>query len=224
MITVTGLVKKYGDHTVLKDINLNILEHKISFLMGKNGAGKTTLLKCMMTLEEHEGEVLFDDVPLKKIRDQVFTVFDDCPLYSNLSGYQNLELLSKKKNSPAKVQETALQFLNNDILHARVNTYSYGQKKKLSLILAILANPTYLFMDEVSNGLDFESMELLRDYVNERSRQGSVFLTGHQFEFYEQLIEDLFVLKDAEIIHVKDYQETGGNLGELYKKYFRQPD
>ncbi|PFR93678.1 ABC transporter ATP-binding protein [Bacillus cereus] len=218
MITIKNLTKLYGQTSVLNQINLHISQNKITFIMGKNGAGKTTLFKCLLGLEKFEGEILFNGSYLNHNRKHIYAVFDDSPLYLNLNGYQNIKLLLLNSVSESKIKEVSNKFLNQNLLKKKVKTYSYGQRKKLSLIIGILSEPRYLLLDEISNGLDFETMRSLQKELKELAKNTTIVTTGHQFEFYESIIDELFILNDSHIIQI-DYTKSGGALSDLYSKH-----
>lgn len=220
MITIKNLKKQYGNTVILDQINFEIPRNKITFIMGKNGSGKTTLFKCLLGLEKSEGNILYNGYNLDQTRNDIYVVFDDSPLYLNLNGYQNIHLFLNESISKSRIEEVTNKFLNKDLLKKKTKTYSYGQRKKLSLIIGILSNPRYLFLDEISNGLDFDTMNILKNELKNISKNTTVITTGHQFEFYESIIDEIFLLNDSNIEKV-EYKETGGNLSDLYTKYIK---
>lgn len=220
MITIKNLKKQYGNNIVLDQINLEISQNKITFIMGKNGSGKTTFFKCLLGLEKSKGDILYNGCKLDQTRNDIYVVFDDSPLYLNLNGYQNIQLLLGKFVSKSKIVEITNKFFNKDLLRKKVKTYSYGQRKKLNLVIGILSNPRYLFLDEISNGLDFETMNLLKKELVNISKNTTIITTGHQFEFYESIIDELFLLNDSFITKM-EYKKTGGDLSDLYAKHIK---
>ncbi|ANY65478.1 hypothetical protein BBD42_02605 [Paenibacillus sp. BIHB 4019] len=93
MIEITDLTKRYGKHIVFKDLNITFPKNKFTLITGPNGSGKTTLLKCLLGLERYTGIIKFSNRCIYDILDDVQVVYDNCPLYANLSGYQNINLL-----------------------------------------------------------------------------------------------------------------------------------
>ncbi|TDT62811.1 ABC-2 type transport system ATP-binding protein [Fonticella tunisiensis] len=216
MITITNLSKNYGKNKVLQDVNINIPENKISFLMGENGAGKTTFIKCLVQLENYKGQILFDEKEFQDVRDEVLAIYDDAPLYTNLSGIENLDLMNFRKLKKKECYNIALKYLSGDILKRKVSTYSYGQRKKLFIALVEICSPKYLIMDEISNGLDYESMKGLKKSLKEWSKNMTIILTGHQFDFYNNLIDELYIVKDSQITYFENLDLNKENLGDIY--------
>lgn len=217
MIKIQNFSKKYNDKYVLKDVNVEFPEKKINFLMGKNGAGKTTLVKCIGELEKYTGKIIIDGCNYKDKRNEFMMLWDDCPFYDNLSGADNLRIFACKEYKKSELEEKVVDFITPDLLCRKVKEYSYGQKKKLALALVELKNPKYLIMDEITNGLDYDTLLFLRDRVVEWAKSKTVILTGHQFGFYNGLVENVFVYRDKTIIREVDYNKNDVTLEEVYR-------
>jgi ABC-2 type transport system ATP-binding protein len=215
MITISNLRKSYKKKEVIKSSSFEISQNTISFLMGENGAGKTTLLKCLMAMEHFEGEILFDGKSIEDIRANCIVLWDDCPFYNNLSGFHNLLIFSEGKLAREKIKEVASVHLDSELLRRKVATYSYGQRKILALVLVEILKPEYLFMDEISNGLDYEAMRELKKRLERMAKHMTIFLTGHQFDFYNDVVEELFIFKNKKIIR-EDYNPSESDLGSIY--------
>lgn len=219
MVSVRELSKHYASNVVLNNINISLSDKSIHFLMGKNGSGKTTFIKCLLNLEEFSGSIMYDGKALNNIRSSVFAIFDDIPLYSNLTGFQNIRLMVDSDEKFDITRITQYGLLSHKKLKERVKHYSLGEKKKLSLLAAMLINAQILVVDEISNGLDIESLETLKECLRELSKSSLILATGHHFEFYEQIIDDLLVLHNGTIIQITDFQKGGVTLHEVYKQY-----
>lgn len=217
MIEAKNISKSYGKNTIIRNSSFNLKSNEISFLMGPNGHGKTTLIKCMMGMESFEGEFFFNRKSIDKVRRETLVIWDDCPFYTNLSGFKNLHLFSEGKKNKKEIREIALSFLREDLLNQRVKKYSYGQKKILSLALVEILEPDYLIMDEISNGLDFNMMRYAQKLIQKWKTHATVLLTGHQFAFYNEIIDDVFIIKNQNVeLLVKDFQNSDLKLEDLY--------
>ena len=158
MIEVKDFSKKYKNKIIIDKSSFSIKEKSISFFMGENGVGKTTFIKCLTGLEKYDGIICFNS----EVANNFLVVWDDTPFYHNLSGLRNLYILCEDKYSKAVIEEKALLYLNNEMLKSKVKIYSYGQKKKLALALVDILKPDILFLDEVTNGLDYETIRELK--------------------------------------------------------------
>lgn len=128
MIEIRRLNKSYKNNVIFNECTISFESNKINFLMGANGQGKTTLFKCLLNLDNYSGEILFDDYKFKDIINNIFAIYDDSPLYLNLTGLQNISIFLERKVSKHEY-EAFQNILSNRILERKVKEYSYGQKK-----------------------------------------------------------------------------------------------
>lgn len=221
MIEFKNFSKSYGKNSVIENTSITIGNNKISFLMGPNGCGKTTLLKCIAGLESYKGIISYNEDKIDTIRKDSLVIWDDCPFYDNLSGVDNLSVLSENINIRKKeIYEISNKYFTKETLNRKVKTYSYGQRKKLALILHKLLNPTILIMDEISNGLDYDTMKLLQSDIKKISKEKNIILTGHQFSFYEGLVEEVLIFKEKTIKNVTEEYNDCKSLGTIYERYY----
>lgn len=220
MIKFVNFAKYYNNQAILKDVNLEIADNKITFIMGKNGAGKTTLVKCMLGLEDYAGEIQYDlGVSENEEKKRILAIWDEFPFYDGMTGLNNLYVFSEGMKSQREILEIAQKYLGKEILKRKVKSYSYGQRKKLSLILVEILEPQIVVMDEVSTGLDYETMVYLKKYIRELAKSATIVLMGHQFEFYNDLIEEMVVIKKGSMKTLeKDFQNSGHQLEEIYEE------
>ncbi|MBS4538607.1 ATP-binding cassette domain-containing protein [Clostridium sp. D2Q-11] len=217
MIQCTNFSKSYSNKCIIEKSSFEIRENKISFLMGPNGSGKTTLIKCMMEMEKYNGDFIFEGKNISQIRDKCMVLWDDCPFYMNLNGIKNLIIFGENKKSKNEIKEIASNYLDYGLLRRKVKTYSYGQKKKLALVLVEILEPKYLIMDEISNGLDYEMIRILKKIIKSWSKDMTILLTGHQFSFYNDIVDDLFVFKNKQITLLKEnFSDSGEKLEDVY--------
>lgn len=219
MIKLRNFKKSYKNNIIFKDVNIEFASKKITFIMGPNGVGKTTLIKSIFGLEDYNGEVTFkENLHVDEIRKNCLVIWDDCPFYLNLSGIKNLLIYAERKISKQYANDMAIKYLDNDILKRKVKSYSYGQKKKLALVLIELLDPEIIIMDEISNGLDYEMMQYLKQHLLELSKHKTIILTGHQFDFYNDIIDNLVILKNYNLIELKgDFKNSGKRLEDIYE-------
>lgn len=214
MIEIINLSKKYKNKIIIDSSIFRINTNKVSFIMGPNGSGKTTLVKCIMGLESYSGQIIFNNSSNNSL-----VVWDDCPFYNNLSGIKNLILFSEGKIDKKNIINLSLKYLDNDLLNRKVKHYSYGQKKKLALALVEILKPKYLIMDEISNGLDYDTIKILKSRIKQWANNTTILLTGHQFDFYNDIIDEVFILKNNKILSLDNkYTKEGINLEDIYDK------
>ena len=219
MIEISNLTKHYPTEQVLNDVTLQMPDNHIYFLMGRNGSGKTTFIKCLLDLERYVGNISFSGNNFYRIRSEVFSIFDDIPIYSDLNGYQNIWIMLEELVPFEKSKIINLGLLSDKKLKEVAKNYSLGERKKLALAAAILRKPRYLVIDEISNGLDIETMEILQERLLELKLNSIIIATGHHFEFYESIADKLLVLRDKNIVYVEQYMKGDERLYEIYKQY-----
>lgn len=210
MIELKGLTKKYGEKTIFEDLNIVFPPKKLNFILGKNGVGKTTLYKCILNLERYDGQIVIHG-------ENLFCIFDEQPFYLNLTCYENIELFKDlydiKRDFSLEYKNIELSFLNKKVKHC-----SYGQRKKLALILADIIKPNVLLLDEASNGLDYETIKFLKKKLEIWKDKMTIISTGHQLDFYNGIIDNTFVMTDNQIISINKDERK---LEEIYDEYIK---
>ena len=214
MIEIKHLVKEYKGKKIFKDVSLTIESKGVSFLMGKNGAGKSTFIKCLLNLESYHGTITLNTKTYDHQVKDVFAIYDDSALYRHLSGYENIRLITNVDFE--SIKRIALDYLGDDVLSKKAKFYSLGEKKKVFLIIIELIMPKIIIMDEVSSGLDYETLNYLKKRIASWSKQSCILLTGHQFDFYHLLIDNLLVI-DNGLIKQKQY-DANESLEAVYEK------
>ncbi len=216
-IDITGLTKGFGDHAVLRGVDLRVRSGTILALLGSNGAGKTTLVRILSTLLKPDGgtaTVNGHDVTAKPaaVRAAIsltgqFTAVDEV-----LTGRENLELVAQLRHLDGW-RDTAAGLLTRfelvDAADRRVSTYSGGMRRRLDIAMSLIGDPPVLFLDEPTTGLDPQSRnEVWRTVQDIAGRGTTVLLTTQYLEEAEQLADRIAILHQGRII-------AYGTLGEL---------
>jgi len=161
-IKVEHVSKSYGKRIVLNDINTVMKRGQIYGLIGPSGAGKTTLVKMIVGMEKtDEGtiEVFNQRMPNLDILQEIGYMAQSDALYSDLTGEENLAFfaslykLAKNERKERIAYTTRLVHLEDD-LKKKVSAYSGGMKRRLSLAIALIQNPSILILDEPTVGID----------------------------------------------------------------------
>ena len=219
MISLEQFGKAYHK-PLFSDLNIDFPDGQVHFLMGKNGCGKTTLFKCIAGLERFEGKISFNGKFLRDVRQDLFVLWDNPPFYGGLSGVQNLMQLSDGHANKHHAIEAAERFLDMETLKRKVKTYSYGQRKKLALALMDILQPNFILMDEISNGLDIDAMQVLQRYITEQKAGRTIILTGHQFAFYQHIADCVYVKKNQTLRQVDFDRNDQTGLERIYHEEF----
>lgn len=190
ILQADNITKKFDDHTVLDHVSIPFESGYIHLLNGKNGCGKSTFLKILYGLMiPDEGTVTYQGKDIDKVRNDYLNrigivTADDRSLYHKLSAYENLYYIGRIFNVPkAELDERIcylldkLQLANDSTL---VENFSTGMKKKVMVARAFLNDPDIIFADEIMNGLDSDTCEIVEGMFQEAIKKGkTVFLVSH---------------------------------------------
>ncbi len=207
-IEVNHVTKKFGEDTVLSDINVTMEEGKVYGISGNNGSGKTVLMKCICGfLPVTEGTIR---VKGKRIGtdidfpESIGVIIETPGFLTNLSGMRNLEILAGLKGRITKREiRAAIERAGLDPdLKKSVSKYSLGMRQRLGIAQAIMENPDFLILDEPFNGLDKHGVKDIRSLLLELKDQGkTILLASHNSE-------------DIRILCDKVYEMDGGKIQE----------
>lgn len=186
MLQFNKFQKSYGDFAALAIEDFR-LDCGIYWVRGMNGSGKSTLLKAIAGILSFEGDILLDQINIKKepVRyRQVVNFAEAEPLYPEfLTGTEMINLFASAKNAPAKQASYYIESMQmRSFIGKPIGVYSSGMLKKLSLVLAFLGNPRLILLDEPLITLDTEALQILYEWIIEKSKQHSTgfLLSSHQ--------------------------------------------
>ncbi|WP_299555953.1 ABC transporter ATP-binding protein [uncultured Tateyamaria sp.] len=214
-ILVDGVSKRFVSRSRTKQavssVSYDIAKGEVFGLLGANGAGKTTLIKLMSTqLAPDSGRIQVDGLDVVADRQQLrrrINVVEggDKGLYPWLTGYENLRLFALLyRLRPAGIKariETVLRKVDlaEDAWHAPTMTYSKGMKQRVLLAKGLINDPTVLFLDEPTIGLDFDAVQRIRDIIKDLSQSGTtVILTSHNATDIDSTCARVAVLIEGE--------------------------
>jgi ABC-2 type transport system ATP-binding protein len=197
----------------VKGINFRINEGQIVGLLGINGAGKTTTIKMLSTLlTPTEGKITIDGIDAVKNSAEVkkkinMVAGGERMIYWRLTGRENLWYYGQLYNIENKELEKRIDYLMElvgltESQHTPVERYSKGMKQRLQIARGLINNPSYIFMDEPTLGLDAAIARELREHVKRiaYSEGKSILLTSHYMPEVEELCEYIYVMDKGLII------------------------
>ncbi|MFX1363877.1 MAG: ABC transporter ATP-binding protein [Promethearchaeota archaeon] len=212
LIICNNISKQYGYFFALKNNSFNIKNCRIFGIAGANGAGKTTLIKILsglikptfgnveiggMNYKDHS-RIIYQNIGITT--DESF-LYDELTVYENLKFYCNLHLIFEKGNIKRKINKLVERFDLTDWINEPVRTLSHGMKQKVELIRSIIHSPSILFLDEPFSGLDYVATDRLIKFIREMNQKNNVtiILTTHKTDLFQQLCNDLIILKKGKI-------------------------
>ena len=217
LLQVEGLYKAYGQHLVLRNINLTVRQHEVVSLIGASGCGKSTLLKCVNLLEEIQagtirlnGEPIGADLPnADRVRQRVGLVFQQFNLFPHMSVLDNITLAPRKVlgQRKAEANETALALLARFGLEEKATEYpdrlSGGQQQRVAIVRALALNPELVLLDEVTSALDPEMVGEVLEIIRDLRRDGmTMMLATHQMAFARQISDRIAFLDAGSIVEI----------------------
>ncbi len=205
IIETENLTKRYGTATVVDKVNLHVPTGKIYGLLGRNGAGKTTAMKMMLQLAlPTDGTVRLFGTNYKEnihtLYSKVGSIIETPGFYSNLTGYENLQILAKLRGEYLKWSRKALEVVGLHKEKRKVfSDYSLGMKQRLGIAAAIMHEPELLILDEPINGLDPIGIVEIRSFLSELSHNHgiTIFISSHVLSEIEQIADIIGVMHEG---------------------------
>lgn len=216
-ITVQRLTKSFGDRPVLRDLDLNLHLGEVFVLFGANGSGKTTLIRSLGTLAKADkGIIRIMGRDLRRrgafLRRFIGVLTHQTFLYDELTGQENLRFYGQMfglRNVNERIRSLTEKMGLQRVLDKRVGTLSHGMQKRLSIVRAVLHDPTILLLDEPESGLDEEALSLLGHLLSgEDKGKRAVIITTHNLGYGFGLADHVGILANGHIA----YQQDRGSL------------
>jgi ABC-2 type transport system ATP-binding protein len=222
MIKITNLIKKYGDHAAVNDLNLQVNDGELFGFLGPNGAGKTTTIKMLTgILRPTAGEIDINGISIQKRPEEakrmIGYVPDDPYLYDRLTAREHLRFVGGLYNlSEAEIEARSQVLFDtfdmNGWVDKRCEEFSHGMRQKLVFSSAFLHQPQVMIVDEPMVGLDPQSTRLVKNMLRDYARKGNtVFISTHVLSIAEELCDRIGIIHKGRLIEV-------GTLGELKSK------
>ncbi|KPB06042.1 multidrug ABC transporter ATP-binding protein [Bacillus sp. CHD6a] len=206
VLEVIDISKTIKKSTVLSNISLNLKPGIVYGFIGRNGSGKTMLFRALSGLMKIDsGEILYKNQALHKdlpILPNVGITLENAGLYPEFTGFKNLKLLSKLNNKINDSQiNDAIKRVGLDPKDKRTfKKYSLGMKQRIVIAQAIMEKPDIIMLDEPTNSLDREGVELIRKIILEEKKRGAmILLTSHNQEDIQLLADQTFYMDQGKV-------------------------
>lgn len=205
MLKTTNIVKKYGNRTVLKNINMNINKGDIYGFIGKNGAGKTTFMRVVLSLTPKDsGEVIYyDNKSINDIGLKVGSLIEAPGLYKNASAYENMKRFSILYGADESKINEILKMVGLDNTGKRkAKDFSLGMRQRLGIAIALLGEPELLILDEPINGLDPEGIKEIRDVIVKLNKEKNItfLISSHLLDELSKIVTKYGIINNGELI------------------------
>lgn len=207
VISVKNLKKHFGKTKAVDGISFDVGEGEIVGFLGPNGAGKTTAIRCMMDfLRPSSGKIELLGLDAQKnsaqLKENIGHLSSESTLYDSWTGAEHINFLEKIRGV-SQFDEKLVKNLKLDT-RKKVKALSTGNRRKLSIVLALMHTPKLLVLDEPTVGLD----PLLQNYIYEilkaqAAKGNTVFMSSHNLAEVEKICDRVIVLKDGKIVAVE---------------------
>ncbi len=212
MIEARNLGRRFGDFWAVRGVDFTLGAGEVFGLLGPNGAGKTTtvrLLTALMAPSEGRASVDGFDVVAspEEVRQRIGLLTETPGLYERLTALQNLDFFGRLHSLAADVRAERIERLLRlfdlwDRRHDQAGTFSKGMKQKLAIARALLHEPSVLFFDEPTAGLDPEAAFIVRDAIATLKSTGrTIVLCTHNLDEAERLCDRVAFVR-GEILRV----------------------
>lgn len=236
-ISVKGLKKAFGEKEVLRGVDLDIENGKSLVVIGGSGTGKSVLLRCVLGLVQPDaGEVLLDGVNILKASAfdrmrrtrEIGMLFQGSALFDSLKVWENVafRLIYAERRSAKAARDKAVECLAKVGLQAEVcdlhpAELSGGMQKRVALARAIAADPTILFFDEPTTGLDPITADVINRLIVERVKElgATAISITHDMSSARKIADEVAMIFNGRIIWRGPANEIG-NSGNAYVDQF----
>lgn len=215
VIEARGVRKRFGDHDVLRGIDLSVGTHEVVVLIGASGSGKSTLLKTMNLIEGIDdgqiflsGEDITDPrVDADAVRARIGVVFQHFNLFPHLTVLDNVTLAAVRVHGMRKTEARAKarELLDTLGLGAKADEYpdrlSGGQQQRVAIVRAVLTQPEVLLLDEITSALDPQLVGEVLDLVRQLKQQGAtIVMATHEMSFAREVADRIVFLEHGVVV------------------------
>lgn len=221
-IEATGLVKRYGQRTVVDKVDLRLHGGEVFGLLGPNGAGKSTIIGMLSTyLNPTAGKITINGLDTardaSKIKQIIGVVPQELAIYEDNTAEENMVFFAEMFDMPNAVRKQRIESLFRSVgLWDRrqdvVKKYSGGMKRRLNLAVGLLNDPLFVMMDEPTVGVDPQSRQSIYDIIQGIKAQGKAILYTTQYMEEAELLCDRIAIIDNGVLKIE------GTLEELLAK------
>lgn len=197
-IRITGLTKRFGPHTVIEGIDLDVAPHEVVCLIGASGSGKSTLLRCINRLVDYdEGTIELDGVDIDSeqmtesaLRKRIGIVFQSYNLFPHMKVIDNVTLAPRKVHGIASgtARAEAMRLLELFGMAGFADSYpdrlSGGQQQRVAIVRAMATGPDVLLLDEITAALDPELIGGVLNVIRDLKASGmTMVIVTHEMGF-----------------------------------------
>ncbi len=222
-IKTVELTKRYKNLTAVNKLNLEIRQGELFSLLGVNGAGKTTTIKMLTCLTQPSaGDAYIGGYNITKEQNRVKPLIGVSPqetaVAPNLSVEENLELICgihgfSKEKTKRKIEELSGRLGLDTVLRRKAGKLSGGWQRRVSIAMALISEPKFLFLDEPTLGLDVIARHELWEVIQGLKGEVTIILTTHYMEEAQVLSDRIGIMKDGSLLAIGTVEELNRKVG-----------
>ncbi len=208
-LEVLNIRKRFGVRQILDGVSFTRERPGVLAISGENGSGKSTLLKIVCgVVPADAGRVILDGLDLATARQSALRGLGYVPDALELPGFLSVKewvgLVAALKRAPEPGPETVARLGVAPLLRERLESLSLGQRRRVGLLGALVGEPGLLVLDEPTNGLDREGVEMLLGLLQSRTQAGfATLLTTHERGFRDAAADEALHLADGRLTSAK---------------------
>ena len=235
ILRLEHLEKSFGDHKVLRDINMTVNKGDVISVIGPSGSGKSTRLRCVNLLEEPTGgrivfegrDIMEKEMKVSEFRTKVGMVFQSFNLFNNMNALANCVCpqVTVLKRPRAEAEKIAKEYLAkvgmSAYLNARPGQLSGGQKQRVAIARSLSMNPDVILFDEPTSALDPEMVGEVLDVMKSLAKTGlTMIVVTHEMSFARDVSDRVIFMDGGYILEDSTPAEIFGNPKEQRTREF----
>lgn len=213
ILEIQNFTKYYGNILAVKNLNLSLEEGEVFGFIGPNGAGKSTTIRSVMNfINKTEGNVYFEGKELTRdnisLKEEIGYLPSEVNLYEDFTVKEMLDFHESfyKKNIHKKRVELVKKLKIDE--SKKIEDLSFGNLKKVGIVLAFMHEPRLLILDEPTSGLDPIMQQVFFDMIKEEKKKGTtVFYSTHILSEISKICDRVGIIKEGELLNVQTIEE-----------------
>ncbi|GAA0613012.1 ABC transporter ATP-binding protein [Virgibacillus siamensis] len=235
VLSMENLTMHFGGNQVLRGINLDVYQGQVIGYIGPNGAGKSTTLKILLGLVEGYGgtvEIFGENIKESDhtYKRKIGYVPENADIYENLTADEYLTFVGElygidRETASRKARKLMAAFEMEDVLHSRISSFSKGMRQKVIIMSGVIHDPDLIFLDEPLNGLDANSVMIIKDVMEQLVERGkTIFYSSHIMDVVEKISNRIVLLADGKIAadgtfaELRQANEKEGSLEDIFNQ------
>jgi ABC-2 type transport system ATP-binding protein len=226
VIEVKHLTKDYGHGRGIFDVSLRVDKGEVFGFLGPNGAGKTTTIRHLMGFSNpQKGNATINGLQCNRQASQILRDVGYLPgepaLPENLTGTQFIQMMQGLRHSHDQKRLDHLLDLFQLDVRGKTKRMSLGNKRKLAVVTAFMADPNILILDEPTSGLDPVMQEAFVTFMKEEKKRGkTILLSSHIFSEVDAICDTIAIIKEGKIVSIVKANDIRHNQNKVFHIIF----